>query len=159
MKYAGIIKNDIANGPGFRVSFWTQGCPHRCEQCHNPEAWDFNGGYEFTEQTMQSILAAISANGITRGLSILGGEPLCFANAPLTVYVIKRVKEVYPDISIYLWTGYLREEIECLDILKDIDVLIDGPYIAAERDITLPLRGSRNQRIFNLKEERENLKK
>lgn len=107
---------------------------------------------------MQDILDAISANGITRGLSILGGEPLCEANLPLTQYVIRRVREVYPDISIYLWTGYLREEVECLDILKEVDVLIDGPYIAAERDITLPLRGSRNQKIYNLKEERENLK-
>lgn len=154
MRYAGIIKNDIANGPGVRVSFWTQGCPHRCPGCHNAETWDYNGGYEFTEQTMQDIIDAISANGIKRGFSILGGEPLCFKNLPLVDYVITRVKEVYPDISIYLWTGYSREEVDCLPTLSQIDVLIDGPFIAEERDITLPLCGSRNQRIWNLKEER-----
>lgn len=77
MKYAGIIKNDTAAGPGLCLSFYTQGCPHHCSGCHNPETWDFNGGKEFTDETLQMILENINANGIERPLCILGGEPLC----------------------------------------------------------------------------------
>ena len=112
MKYAGIIKNDIANGPGIRVSFWVQGCPHKCYNCQNPETWDFNGGKEFTAETLQEIKDALTANGIMRNLSILGGEPLCQENLFLTMLVIKEVKEQFPNINIYLWTGYTIEELK-----------------------------------------------
>lgn len=157
MKYAGITKNDIANGPGIRVSFWVQGCPHKCYNCQNPETWDFNGGKEFTNKTLQEIKEAISANGIQRNLSILGGEPLCPENQFLTALVIKEIKEIYPSISIYLWTGYTIEELTSLRkiqnhldyILNNINVLIDGKYENDKRDITLELRGSSNQRIFD----------
>lgn len=157
MKYAGITKNDIANGPGIRVSFWVQGCPHKCYNCQNPETWDFNGGKEFTNKTLQEIKEAISANGIQRNLSVLGGEPLCPENQFLTALVIKEIKEIYPSISIYLWTGYTIEELTSLRkiqnhldyILNNINVLIDGKYENDKRDITLELRGSSNQRIFD----------
>lgn len=157
MKYAGIIKNDIANGPGIRVSFWVQGCPHKCYNCQNPEAWDFNGGKEFTNKTLQEIKEAILANGIQRNLSVLGGEPLCPENQFLTALVIKEIKETYPSINIYLWTGYTIEELASLRkiqnhldyILNNINVLIDGRYEDDKRDITLELRGSSNQRIFD----------
>ena len=158
MKYAGIIKNDIANGPGIRVSFWVQGCPHKCYNCQNPETWDFNGGKEFTAETLQEIKDALTANGIMRNLSILGGEPLCQENLFLTMLVIKEVKEQFPNINIYLWTGYTIEELKRKSnshlkyILNNIDVLIDGKYIEDQRDITLPLRGSSNQKIINIKE-------
>ena len=158
MKYAGIIKNDIANGPGIRVSFWVQGCPHKCYNCQNPETWDFNGGKEFTAETLQEIKDALTANGIMRNLSILGGEPLCQENLFLTMLVIKEVKEQFPNINIYLWTGYTIEELKGKSnshlkyILNNIDVLIDGKYIEDQRDITLPLRGSSNQKIINIKE-------
>ncbi len=159
MKYAGIIKNDIANGPGIRVSFWVQGCPHKCYNCQNPETWNFNGGKEFTAETLQEIKDALTANGIQRNLSILGGEPLCQENLFLTMLVIKEVKEQFPNINIYLWTGYTIEELKdkyfhphLNYILNNIDVLIDGKYIESQRDITLPLCGSKNQRIVNMKE-------
>ena len=157
MKYADLKYNDIANGPGIRVSFWVQGCPHKCYNCQNPETWDFNGGKEFTNKTLQEIKKAISVNGIQRNLSILGGEPLCPENQFLTALVIKEIKETYPSISIYLWTGYTIEELTSLRkiqnhldyILNNINVLIDGRYEDDKRDITLELRGSSNQRIFD----------
>ena len=158
MKYADLKYNDIANGPGIRVSFWVQGCPHKCYNCQNPETWDFNGGKEFTAETLQEIKDALTANGIMRNLSILGGEPLCQENLFLTMLVIKEVKEQFPNINIYLWTGYTIEELKRKSnshlkyILNNIDVLIDGKYIEDQRDITLPLRGSSNQKIINIKE-------
>lgn len=159
MQYADIKHNDIVNGKGICVSFWVQGCPHKCPGCHNPNQWDFNGGKEFTQETLEELKQAISANGVQRGLSILGGEPLCSENLFLTTLVIKEIKAVYPNITIYLWTGYTIEELlgkynhpHMNYILNTIDFLIDGPYIEKLRDITLPLRGSSNQRIINMKE-------
>lgn len=158
MRYAGIIKNDISAGEGVNVSFFTQGCPHKCIGCHNPETWDFDGGKEFTNETLVDILQSINANGVIRNFSIMGGEPLCQENLFLTSLVIKAVKENFPNIKIYLWTGYILEDLlkkkdnKILEILKNIDIIIDGPFIQEQRDITLPMRGSSNQRIINLKD-------
>ena len=158
MKYAGIIYNDILAAPGISLSFFTQGCPHHCEGCHNPETWDFNGGREFTPETLSSIVKGLTANGITRSLSIMGGEPLCPENLFLVDLVIREVKEQLPEVKIYIWTGYTLEELKdhpskrLDDILANTDVLIDGPFIKEQRDITLPMRGSKNQRILYLKE-------
>lgn len=151
MRYALIKENDIANGKGVCVSFWAQGCGRRCKNCHNPETWDFNGGTEDTiENIINKIIQAISKNGIQRNFSVLGGEPLCPENAENIKQIIKAVRQAYPTITIYLWTGYYKEQIPDPTILEYVDVLIDGPYIEAERDITLPLRGSRNQRVWHL---------
>ena len=159
MRYAGIIKNDVAAAPGVSLSFYTQGCPHQCTGCHNPETWSYSGGQEFTMETLQTILDGIEANGIKRNLCILGGEPLCTENAFLTYMVIHEVKQKYPDVKVYIWTGYIYENLiehehhpKIKQILEMADVLIDGPYVKAQRDITLPMRGSRNQRIIDLKE-------
>lgn len=152
MKYASIIKNDFVNGEGVSVSFFTQGCPHRCEGCFNPSTWDFNGGLEATEEEIiTEVLDAISANGIVRNLSILGGEPLCKENLHFVKLLINEVKKIYPTrIKVYLWTGYEKNKMTWsqLEVIEKVDVLIDGPFILAERDITLPLRGSRNQNIY-----------
>ena len=160
MRYAGIIKNDIAAGEGINVSFFTQGCPLHCKGCHNPQTWDFNGGKEFTIDTMNEIIESLNANGVQRNLSIMGGEPLCTENIFLVDMIIHKVKEVYPNIKIYVWTGYTYEQLleqsqlepKLKDILDNIDYLIDGPFILGERDITLAMRGSRNQRILDMKE-------
>ena len=157
MKYAGIIKNDFSAAPGVSLSFFTQGCPHRCQGCHNQETWDFNGGKEFTHETLNSILEGLTANGVKRTLCIRGGEPLCPENTFLTHLVIQTAKETIPDLKVYLWTGYLYEDLKnstdtvIQNIFQLVDVLIDGPYIEHERDITEPLRGSRNQKIIYLK--------
>ena len=157
MKYATIKDNDIANGPGVGVSVFLQGCERHCEGCFNPETWDFEGGQEFTQDTLKHIINALTANGIKRHLSILGGEPLHPNNLFLTQLIISSVKQELPETKIYIWTGYTIEELRKSSskalqyILSTADVLIDGPYIEAERDITLPMRGSRNQRIIPLK--------
>lgn len=156
MRYAGIIYNDIAAAPGVCLSFFTQGCPFHCEGCHNPETWNFEGGREFTPETLSSIIRGLTANGVHRDLCIMGGEPLCPQNLFLTRFVIDNVKKELPDTKIYVWTGYLYEDLKknssaaMQDILASIDCIIDGPYIAAERDISLFMRGSRNQRIIYL---------
>ena len=150
---------DISDGLGIVVALFVQGCEFHCKGCFNSETWDFNGGKEFTAETLQEIKDALTANGIMRNLSILGGEPLCQENLFLTMLVIKEVKEQFPNINIYLWTGYTIEELKdkyshphMNYILNNIDVLIDGKYIEDQRDITLPLRGSSNQKIINIKE-------
>lgn len=156
MRYNTIKYNDIANGPGIAVSVYLQGCPHHCTNCFNPETWDFNGGLEFTTETLQSILNGLTANNVKRHLAILGGEPLCKDNLFLTLLIVSTVKNALPDTKIYIWTGYLYENLanqtdtHLKQILRLADVLIDGPYIEKERDITLPMRGSRNQRIIHL---------
>ena len=136
MRYAGIIKNDFSAAPGISVSFFTQGCPHHCPGCHNPETWDFNGGKEFTYDVLNEIIDALTANGVERSLSILGGEPLCEENIFLTLLLIKTVKERLPNTKIYIWTGYYYNELikrtsdsHLKAILDYTDYLIDGPYI------------------------------
>ena len=157
-----MVKNDIAAGEGVNVSFFTQGCPFKCKGCHNPQTWDFSGGKEFSPATLTELLDALSANGVKRNLSIMGGEPLCEENIFLVSLVILSVKEQFPDIKIYVWTGYTYEDLQIRSqlepkiktILDNIDYLIDGPFILEERDITLAMRGSRNQRILDMKEMR-----
>lgn len=157
MRYSGIIYNDFSSAPGVCLSFFTQGCPFHCHGCHNQETWDYEGGREFTPETLSSIISGLKANGIYRDLCIMGGEPLCPENTFLTLLIIKTVKQELPDTKVYIWTGYLYEDLlrrsdnHMKQILKLADFLIDGPYIESERDITLPMRGSRNQRIIELK--------
>jgi anaerobic ribonucleoside-triphosphate reductase activating protein len=156
MRYAAIKENDIANGPGVNVSFWVQGCKNHCKDCQNPETWSFTGGKEFTKDTLNNLFKALKANGINRNLSILGGEPLCPENIPITKYIIQQVKEKYPETKIYLWSGYYYDELVKNKEIKEeifpyLDILVDGPYINSQRDITLKWRGSRNQNIIYLK--------
>lgn len=126
--------------------------PHKCKGCHNPETWDFNGGREIEYQELENIvLKNINVNGIQRNLSILGGEPLCDANINFTVKLLAKAKEKYPTIKTFVWTGYTIDELKNmypLLILRNVDILIEGRYIQEQRDITLELRGSRNQRIL-----------
>jgi len=155
MKYAGIIYDDFVNGENVCVSLWMQGCHFHCKGCHNQQTWDFNGGYEMPENFESDVLKAISKNGIQRNFSMLGGEPLCPENRAFVCNLIKRVRETYPTIKIFVWTGYELEELQAEndkminEILENIDVLITGRFILEQRDITLPLRGSRNQKILH----------
>ena len=153
MRYAGIIKNDFSAAPGTSVTFFTQGCPHRCEGCHNPKTWDFEGGEEVTHDTILEVIEAITANGLHRNLCIMGGEPLCPENQFLTNLIINSVKEKLPDTKIYLWTGYCLEDLDMSNnriksILEQVDCIIDGPYDKTKRDVSLFMRGSSNQRIL-----------
>ena len=152
-RYNTIIKNDIANGEGVCVSFFVQGCPHCCPGCFNPETWDFDMGKPYTEHTKWEIIKAISANGIQRNFSVLGGEPMAPQNLEMVKEVIVAVRTAYPDIKIFLWTGYtyneliMRQDDKTTQILNLIDILIDGPFIEKQKDLSLKLRGSRNQHI------------
>ena len=153
MRYGKIIKNDFTAAPGVCVTIYVSGCPLRCPGCHNPELWDPDYGTELTYDTLYEIVEAINANGIKRNLCIMGGEPLTDCNIHGVLKIIEHVRERCPDIKIYLWTGFQYEDMVCpsaLAILKNIDYLIDGPYIQEQRDITLKMRGSKNQRILEL---------
>ena len=160
MNYSGLIQNDITAAPGLCVSFFVQGCTHRFKGCHNPETWEFGRGKEFTSDTLNQIITGLTAQGIQRDLCIMGGEPLCDENAFLTYLVIKEVKDKVPGVKVYIWSGYTYEELQHRNhpqvrgALELADVLIDGPYIEEERDITLNMRGSRNQRIIDLSEKK-----
>ena len=154
MKIAGLNKNDFTNGIGVTVSLFLQGCPHHCPGCQNPETWDPDGGTEIDDkQLIQEIANALVANGIMRGLAISGGDPLATYNRRFTLELIQLLKYIYPGLDIYIWTGYSTAK--ALEILKPLPCLtgitcITEPFILAERDITLPLRGSRNQQIIKL---------
>ena len=159
MRYAGIIKNDFAAAPGVCVTFFTQGCPHHCEGCHNPDTWNPDGGYEFTNETLDTVIKSLEANGIHRDLCIMGGEPLCPDNQFLTLMIVNEVKAKLPRTKIYIWTGYTLEELRnssnasrIHQILSKCEQVVDGRFVEAERDITLYMRGSRNQRVINCKD-------
>ena len=155
MKIAELKLNDCVDGEGITVSLWMQGCPLKCKGCHNEHLWDFEGGYDEPE-LKGKIIKAISANGIKRNFSILGGEPLCEENIPTVLDIVKSVRTAYPDIKIYLWTGYTYEYLislkneDILEIFSCLDIMIDGPYVQEERDLMLYLRGSRNQRVIDM---------
>ena len=153
-RYNAIIPNDVVNGHGVCVSLFTQGCPHHCPGCFNEETWDFRGGQPYTPEVKWNIIKAISANNITRNFSILGGEPLAPQNIDMVWEIVDAVRHAYPDIEITLWTGYTYKELmvqpseNLLNILNNIDILVDGPFIEEEKDLSLQLRGSRNQHIW-----------
>ena len=154
MKYYGYMPNDFINGENISVSLWTAGCPHRCKGCHNSEMWDYENGYEVPIDIKGQLIKAISANGLVRNFSILGGEPLSEENRDFILTIVQAIRTAYPSIKIFLWTGYTIEELKNMkdekinSILENIDVLIDGKYDESLRNVTLELRGSSNQRIL-----------
>lgn len=153
MRYSQIKNNDIVNGKGIMMSLWTQGCPHHCKGCFNPETWGFNGGMEFTEEQENYILDNINAFNVSRNLSILGGEPLCPQNVEGVISLCKKFRERYPDKTIYIWTGYTLEDFNETqkEVLKYIDVLVDGQFKMDLKNLSLKLRGSSNQRVIDVK--------
>lgn len=153
-RYNTIKYNDVANAPGIAISIYLQGCPHHCKGCFNPETWDFNGGQDLTEELLTDLFEnKINKNGIKRSLCILGGEPLCEENELTTLALASMAKKY--NVDVYIWTGYVFEELEKTDFLfelfENVDYLIDGPFIEEEKDLTLKMRGSRNQRIIDIK--------
>ena len=154
MRYNSIITNDITNGEGVCVSFWAQGCPHHCEDCFNPETWDFSNGLEYTSETKWELIKLIGANGIQRNFSILGGEPLASQNILMIEEIVNAIRAAYPHIKIFLWTGYTFDELKSFEnkhienILNKINFLIDGTFKQELKDLNLKLRGSSNQNIW-----------
>ena len=156
MKYASIKKRDVANGPGVRVSLFVSGCNHHCKGCFNKEAWDFNYGLDFTNDTIDEIIDLLKPDYVS-GLSLLGGEPFEFINQQGLLPLLKRVKEIYPEKTIWAYSGFLYEELrkmpyeETQAILNLIDVLVDGKFVEDLKDPMLYFRGSSNQRIIDIK--------
>ena len=150
MRYNKIRKMDISNGPGIRVSVFFQGCSFHCKNCFNPETWSFDSGEEFTDETINHILDLCSNDHIT-GLSLLGGEPMHPTNIEGSTKLAKAFKEKFPDKSLWSWSGFLFDkDLKDKEILKYIDVLVDGQYIDELHDPTLNWRGSSNQRVIDV---------
>lgn len=154
MNYATIKYPDIANGRGVRVSLFVSGCRMKCPGCFNEEAQSFEYGQKYTVETQNDILKLLGNLHIS-GLSILGGEPFEPENVAEIYYLCKSVKEAYPEKDIWVWTGRNWEDIWDNPIMDYIDVLVDGPFIQDRKDLSLYFRGSRNQRVIDVKKSLE----
>ena len=156
MNYATIKNCDIANGPGVRVSLFVSGCTHRCPGCFNEVAWDFNYGQPFTEETMDSIVEMLRPSYV-RGLTLLGGEPFEPQNQGAVVELLRRIRQELPEKSIWAFSGYLFDKDilsgrlgDTSEYLSYLDVLVDGPFVEAKKNLSLRVRGSENQRIIDV---------
>lgn len=160
MRYASIRSLDITNGERVGVSLFVQGCRFHCKNCFNKETWDFNGGEEWTEEVKDKFMKLINRPYIKR-ISILGGEPLEKLNRSTIYCLVKEIKEKFPTKDIWLYTGYTWEEIftdnirEAQRLLIWVDVLVDGKFIEEQKDLTLKWRGSKNQRVIDVKKSLE----
>ena len=150
MRYNKVRKMDISHGPGVRVSIFMQGCTFHCKNCFNPETHDFMGGEEFTEDTIDQVLK-LCENANVEGLSILGGEPMHPMNIEGTTELAKKFKEKFPNKNLWVWTGFLFDrDLQNKEVLKYIDVLVDGQYVDELRDPRLKYNGSSNQRVIDV---------
>ena len=154
MNYATIKKTDVANGPGIRVSLFVSGCRHACSGCFNSEAWDFAYGKPFDDGTLDEILDALAPEYIG-GFSVLGGEPFEPENSFAVLDVIRAVKDKYPSMNVWCYSGFTFEELINTDVAKDIlaliDVLVDGKFEEDKKNLRLSFRGSENQRLIDVK--------
>ncbi|MCM1220535.1 MAG: anaerobic ribonucleoside-triphosphate reductase activating protein [Lachnospiraceae bacterium] len=156
MNFMDIKTLDIANGPGCRISLFVSGCRRHCKECFNPESWDFNHGDRFTEEVASKIITLLKP-AYMDGLTILGGEPFEAENQVELLPFLRRVRENYPDLSIWMYTGYNFEDLytscdQTREILSMIDVLVDGEFRIELKDIKLQYCGSTNQRVIDMKE-------
>lgn len=155
MNYATIKKNDIANGPGIRVSLFVSGCRHRCKNCFNSEAWDFNYGKEFTDKVIEEIITALKPDYV-EGLSLLGGEPFEPENQEGLIKLLEKVRNKLPDKNVWCYTGFTFEKDlmngseTAKKMLSLIDVLVDGKFVEELKDPSLIFRGSSNQNIIDI---------
>ena len=156
MNYATIKNCDIANGPGVRVSLFVSGCTHRCPGCFNEIAWDFDYGQPFTQETIDAIIAMLRPSYI-RGLTLLGGEPFEPQNQGAVVELLRQVKRELPEKSIWAFSGYLFDRDilsgrlgDTSEYLSYLEVLVDGPFVEAKKNLSLRFRGSENQRLIDV---------
>lgn len=150
MNYSKIRSMDISNGPGISVSLFCSGCTHNCPGCFNPETHDFKAGKPFTEETLQYILDLCKPSYISH-LALLGGDPCHPKNWPVIKELVRKFKEVYPEKTIWLWTGYLWEDVAEDLIGSGVDVVVDGRFVEELKDLRLKYCGSRNQRVIDVK--------
>lgn len=167
MHYGQIFDADVANGPGFRVSVFVSGCRNHCPGCFQPETWDFNYGKEWNDDVMRRVVEMLCPGHI-RGLTVLGGDPFEPENIFQVTQLMTHVRNAYQNKDIWVYTGYTYEYLRNIQryhpsvdqslvdsMLSCIDVLVDGPFVEAQKDLTLTFRGSRNQRLINLRAMRE----
>lgn len=164
MNYGDIKRCDVANGIGVRVSLFVSGCTHHCEGCFNPETWDFNFGKAFTKKEEDKIIEYLAPSYIT-GFTVLGGEPMEPSNQEALLPLLRRIKETYPQKTIWCYSGYLfdrdilgkmcKESDVSKEIIKYIDVLVDGEFVLARKNLKIRFRGSDNQRIIDVKKSLE----
>ncbi len=166
MNYAAIKKFDVANGEGIRTTLFVSGCTNRCKNCFQPETWSFDYGMPFTEEVEDELLATFATPAV-KGLTLLGGEPMEPSNQRALLPFLRRFKKMYPEKSLWLYTGNLYEEItgalgehpKCLDITAEIlslvDILVDGRFEEEKKQLGLRFRGSSNQRIIDMNRTRE----
>lgn len=151
MNYAGITDCSICDGDGFRVVLFVQGCEHSCPGCHNPETHDRFGGKTFTNETYDELCQLLSRPYI-KGLTLSGGDPMAIYNRDTVITLAKQIKEVFPNKDIWLYTGYTLRELKDQGVNLDyFDVIVDGPFIKAQADKTLAFRGSKNQKIYDMR--------
>lgn len=149
MHYGAIKPLDIANGPGIRVSLFVSGCRNHCDGCFQPETWAFDHGQEFTGETMKELIRLID-NPHVAGLSILGGDPFELENQQYVYEICKLMKFLRPAKTIWMWTGYLWEDVKDCSVLQYVDVLVDGPFVKELKNLSLAYRGSSNQRVIDV---------
>ncbi len=150
MKYHNITHDDMLNGQGLRVVLWVSGCNHRCDEYQNAITWDVNNGVEFDEDAEKELLDDLKKKYV-EGVTFSGGDPLHTQNRDEITRLAKKIKDEFPSKDIWLYTGYLWEEIKDLEIVKYIDVLVDGPFKKEVKDIKLHWKGSANQRVIDVK--------
>ncbi len=147
LRVAGILNESIVDGPGIRTVVFFQGCPRHCEGCHNPSTLPFEGGTLYTASDLAAeVLSRMTP--LHRGITLSGGDPLAQPEGALEF--LQAIKKLKPDLNIWCYTGYVYDEVKSLPVLKEIDVLVDGPFIIAQRDLNFPYRGSRNQRLIDV---------
>lgn len=151
MYYGKLESCSISSGPGCRVTLFVSGCENFCKNCFQPETWCFTYGEEFTEETL-AVLLKLAEPSYISGLSLMGGDPGHPKNWPTVKELVKKFKEVYPNKTVWLWTGYLWEDV-CDDIIgSGVDVVVDGRFVEELKDLRLKYRGSSNQRVISVKE-------
>ena len=150
MRYHNITKDDMLNGDGLRVVLWVAGCSHHCKGCQNPITWDPNGGIPFDEAAKQEIFEQLDKDYIS-GITFSGGDPLHAAHEAGVTALAKEIREKYPSKDVWLYTGYRWEEICDHEIIQYTDVLVDGRFILEQLDVTLPWKGSPNQRVIDVR--------
>lgn len=154
MRYHDITKDDMLNGDGLRVVLWVSGCSHCCKECQNPITWDPNGGLEFDQKAKEEVFAELEKDYIA-GITLSGGDPLFFSNRQEVFKLVCEIKERFPQKTIWLYTGFSWETISELEIMEYIDVLIDGEFIAEQKNTHLYWRGSTNQRVIDVPSSRK----
>lgn len=153
MNYQGITLTSFNNGKGMRTVLWVSGCEHHCKGCHNPNTWDVDSGRPFDEQAKEVIFRELRRTW-SDGLTLSGGDPLHPANRAEVTALAKEVKAAFQDKTIWLYTGYLFEEVKDLEIMKYVDVVVDGQFVEELADETYKYAGSTNQRIIYVKEQK-----